>query len=89
MEKRARDATSAAVIGLALIAIAPSSATAQQPPWPGCQRISKLEYDSAQGAKSDYNRFSLVRTRGLLRRFHWRCPPAIMVDDRYGGPIGF
>src|SRR5713101_10187096 len=50
----------ASVIGAALISLPSSSANAQQPPWPGCVKVTKAEYDNGYKSKI-YNRLASQR----------------------------
>jgi hypothetical protein len=63
-----------AIVGALLIAASASSAHAQQPPWQGCQPVSKIEYDSA---KREYLLTSrngrYIRTGHFMRRYYWWC----------------
>jgi hypothetical protein len=62
------------VITWALIALASSSAGAQQSPRSGCIQVTKTEYDSAN-SKYYANRFgAYAKTGALWRRQHWYCP---------------
>jgi hypothetical protein len=68
------------VIAWAFIALASSSANAQQSPRSGCIQVTKTEYD---GANSKYyaNRFGTYAKNGALwRRQYWYCPGSAAPD---------
>jgi hypothetical protein len=66
-------------ITVLLMTLAPAAAAAEeaQVPWPGCQPVSKAEYDAASKARF-YHRygFQYIATGSFWRRSgYWFCPP--------------
>jgi len=68
-----------AMIGLMLVALSSSSATAKsanarQPPRKGCVSVTKGEYDGAKRQRLLRSRYgSYVRTGWLWQRRYWYC----------------
>jgi hypothetical protein len=57
-----------------ILVLAPSPATAVQPPSEQCRAASKIEYDSAKKQFLLRNRFgTYVRTGHVWRRHYWYC----------------